>query len=166
MKKVLSLLLVLLTLTACSSKAAVKPKIYGIEFTADITYYNENYKGECKISEDGVLYLKISEPELLSGYTVTVGKDDIKAEYLGIEFKPNLANMPFSSVIQDLYKVIGEIAKCESAEKKGDTYIIKGGKDADSYTLYISPTGLPQSLEMPDERFRVYFYNTKVLTNE
>ena len=44
MKKILSLVLVLLTLVACSSKSAVKPKIYGIEFTADITYYNENYK--------------------------------------------------------------------------------------------------------------------------
>lgn len=163
MKKILSIVLVLLTLAACSSKAAVKPKIYGIEFTADITYYNENYKGECKISEDGVLTLKITEPEILSGYTVTVGKDLIKAEYLGIEFVPNLANMPFSSVMQDLHKTITDLAVSEAAEKKGDTYIIKGGKDADSYTLYISPTGLPQSLEMPDERFRVYFYNATVL---
>lgn len=163
MKKILSLVLVLLTLAACSSKSAVKPKIYGIEFTADITYYNENYKGECKISEDGTLTLKLSEPEILSGYTVTVGKDSIKAEYLGIEFIPNLANMPFSSVAQDIHKRIAEIAEAESAEKKGDTYIIKGGKDADSYTLYISPTGLPQSLDMPDERFRVYFYSAKAL---
>ena len=165
MKKILSLLLVLLTLSACGGKETVKPQIYGISFTADVTYYNENYKGECEISGDGSLTLKITEPEILAGYTVTINNDGIKAEYLGIAFTPNPSNMPFSSVMQDLYKKITEIALCDAAEKKGDTYIIKGGKDADAYTLYISPTGLPLSLDMPDERFRVYFYNNKVLSD-
>ena len=74
--------------------------------------------------------------------------------------------MPFSSVAQDLQKIIAEIGAAESADKKGDTYIVKGGEGALSYTLYISPTGLPQSLEIPDERFSVYFYNTAISGGE
>ena len=163
MKKILALILVILTLSACSGKNDVKPTLKGISFNADITYYNENYKGECTISEDGALTLKITEPELLSGYTVMLNGEGITAEYLGVTFTPNLSNMPVSSVITEFYEKITELANSETVEKKGDTYMIKGGKDADAYTLYISPTGLPQSLEMPDERFRVYFYNTTVL---
>ncbi len=164
MKKIISLVLVLLTLSACSGKTEVKPRLVGITFNADMTYFNENYKGECVISSDGALTCKLTEPESLSGYTLTLSKEGMTAEYLGITYTPTESNMPFSGVIGEFYENISEISSSEdSAKKKDDAYIIKGGKDAEAYTLYLSSTGLPQSLQLPDERFTVYFYNVTVL---
>ncbi len=164
MKKIISLVLVLVTLSACSGKTEVAPRLVDISFTADMTYFNENYKGDCVISADGTLICKMTEPESLSGYTVTLSKEGMTAEYLGITYTPTESNMPFSGVIGEFYqKFSAIIASGASARKNDDAYVIKGGKDADAYTLYISSTGLPQSLQLPDERFTVYFYNATVL---
>ncbi len=158
MKKIISLVLVLLMLTACSKKTA-EPQLCGISFTADVTYYNENYKGECYFSEDKVLTFKINEPEIIAGYTVTVSAEGITAEYLGLTFTPNDGNMPFSSAVAQFYEKLCAAASAEEAKERGGEFKISGGKDADSYTLYISETGLPQKILIPDERFVVYFYN-------
>lgn len=164
MKKIVSLVLVLLTLTACSGKTEVTPRLLGISFNAEMTYFNENYKGACVMSPEGVLTCTITEPETLSGYTVTLSRDGMTAEYLGITYTPSESNMPFSGVIGEFYsKLLTIIDSGASAEKKDDTYVIKGGKDTDAYTLYISPSGLPLSVAIPDDRFTVYFYNTTVL---
>lgn len=162
MKKIISLVLILLTLTACSKKTA-EPRLCGITFTADVTYYNENYKGECHFSEDKVLTFKITEPEIIAGYTVTVTEDGMTAEYLGLTFTPTDGNMPFSSAIAIFYEKLSAAVASGEAKEKGGEFKISGGKDADSYTLYISETGLPQKILLPDERFVVYFYNATVL---
>lgn len=157
MKKIISLVLVLLTLTACGKKT-VEPCLFGISFTADIVCFNESYKGECVFSEDGILTFKITEPELLSGYTVTISDDKTTAEYLGLQFTPNEGNMPFSSVADTLFEKLTAAAGGK-AEKRGEQFILEG----DSYTLYISESGLPQKMLIPDERFIVYFYNATAL---
>ena len=153
----------LFTIILCScGKTTVTPQLTNIGFNADICYYNENYKGECTVSPDGTVKITLSEPETLSGYTVTVGKEGMKAEYLGLSFTPTENNMPQSSVITEFYNKYTAAATA-TPQKSGDAYVIKGGSGTDGYTLYISPTGLPQSLQIPDERFIVYFYNTSLL---
>ncbi len=161
MKKLFSVLILTILLCSCG-KTAVTPQLTNIGFNADICYYNENYKGECTVSEDGTIKITLSEPESLSGYTVTVGSEGMTAEYLGLSFTPTENNMSEYSVMAELYNKYMSAA-AEQPEKKGDTYVIKGGTGADAYTLYISPTGLPQKIELPDERFTVYFYNARIL---
>ena len=161
MKKLIPLLITLLFITSCGKPTATA-ELLGISFTAEICYYNENYKGDCTVSADGVMQITLTEPESLSGYTVTVEKDKIRAEYLGLSFTPTKNNMPQSSVMTEFYEKY--IAAANTApEKKGDNLIMKGGDGIAAYTLYISPTGLPQKMTLPDERFTVYFYNTTVL---
>lgn len=162
MKRIISLVIGLLLLSGCN-KAEVAPTLNGITFNADITYYNESYKGECSVSEEGVMTLKITEPEVLSGYTLTAERDKMTAEYLGLSFTPTQNNMVFSGVFGDIYNCFCEIIDTKSnAKKTGDAYELSGGKESKSYTLTVSPTGLPQSLMLPDERFALYFYNVTV----
>ncbi len=159
MKKILSLVIGLLLLAGCG-KAEVTPTLNGITFNADITYYNENYKGECSVSQDGTVVLKITEPESLEGYTLTAERDKMTVEFLGLTFTPTENNMAFSGVFGDIYNCFCEIIEeGNSAKKKGDIYELSSGKE---YTLTVSPTGLPQSLMLPDERFALYFYNVTV----
>ncbi len=165
MKKILPFLLtiaLIFALSACK-KENLKPQLCGISFTADMTYYNEVYKGECEIDEKGGIKLRLTEPEILSGYTVFVDGEGVRAEYLGISFTPPENSLPFSSVAKDFYKAVEKTLTGElAAEKSGEEYKISGGSGAESYTLYISPSGLPQKLLIPDERFSVYFYNVAV----
>lgn len=163
MKRIFCTILVLLTLTACSGKKEVTPLLCGISFTADITYYNENYKGECTVSADGALTLKLTEPKDLSGYTVTLSKEGITAEYLGLSFTPTVNNMPASSVLTDFYNCYYEAAfSDEDAKSTGDGYQLQD----DEYTLWLTAMGLPQKAELPDESFCVYFYNVAVSKHE
>ncbi len=164
MKKIISLIIILITLAACSGKEGVKPQLCGISFTADITYYNENYKGDFTVLDNGDMTVIIREPEILEGYTVTVANGKMTAEYLGLTFVPGTGNMPFSGVLDEVYSKLTEIRGSSLlANLKNGEYILKDGKDLSEYTLYVSPTGLPQRLLIPDEAFSVYFYNVSII---
>lgn len=152
----------MLFLCGCKGKSNTMPVLNGITFDADITYYNEAYKGSCSLL-NGVFKFTVSEPELLSGYTLTFDGDSVTAEYLGITYTPNKSNMPFSSVAGEIYQKLTEIINSsDAAVKSGDSYVIEGGQGRDAYKLYISSVGIPLSLEIPDERFTVYFYNSTI----
>ena len=162
MKKILPLLLIPFILCSCGGKK-VAVQLSSIAFTAEISYYNESYKGECKTDADGGLTVTVCEPESLSGYTVTLKGEQMTAEYLGLTFTPTENNMPFSGVLVKFYKTLRDISDSSAeAVKKGDSYIFEGGEGAESYTLYISPSGLPQKMELGGG-FTVYFYNVSII---
>ena len=163
MRKFICLLIPLILLCSCGKKSEVKPNLLGISFKGEIVYFNENYSCECSVSQDGVLTAKIIEPEILSGFVLTVSKDKITADYLGISYTPTTNNMPFSGAIDSFYKALLDCGlEDKTAILSGDEYIIKGELEDLGYTLYISPTGLPQKLLLPDERFSVNFYNVTI----
>ena len=163
MKKIICLVIPLILLCSCGKKSEVKPLLAGISFDAEIVYYNENYACQCDISAEGVLTAKITEPEILKDFTLRVSKDGITADYLGITYTPTEGNMPFSGVVDSFYKAIGKCIEEEiAATLSNNEYTVKGDFEDLGYTLYISPTGLPQKLLLPDERFSVNFYNVSI----
>ncbi len=163
MKKLICLVIPLILLCSCGKKSEVKPILTGLSFKGEIVYFNENYSCECIISEDGVLSAKIIEPEILNGFVLTVSKDKITADYLGISYTPTTNNMPFSGAIDSFYKALEDCGLGErAATLSGDEYTLKGDLGDLGYTLYVSPTGLPQKLLLPDERFSVNFYNVTI----
>ena len=163
MKKIICLIIPLILLCSCGEKSEVKPNVLGVSFKGEIVYYNENYSCECTISPDGVLRAEIIEPEILSGFVLTVSKDKITADYLGISYTPTTNNMPFSGAIDSFYKALEDCsAEDIRATLSGEEYTVKGDSEELGYTLYLSPTGLPQKLLLPDERFSVNFYNVTI----
>ena len=163
MKKIICLLIPLIFLCSCGKKSEVRPLVSGISFKGEIVYYNENYSCECSISPEGVLTAKIIEPEILNGFVLTVAADKITADYLGISYTPTSNNMPFSGAIDTFYKALQDCSlEDKRATLSGDEYTLKGEIEDIEYTLYISPTGLPQKLLLPDERFCVNFYNVTI----
>ncbi len=163
MKKIICLVIPLIFLCSCGKKSQVTPHLTGLSFEAQIVYYNENYSCQCVISEDGALTAKITEPEILKDFTLRVSKDGITADYLGITYTPTGNNMPFSGVIDSFYKVLLQcVEENSTATLSKNEHIIKGSFEDLGYTLYISSTGLPQKLLLPDERFSVNFYNVTI----
>ena len=165
MKKIIWLIIPLIILCSCGKKDKVSPMLTGISFEAQISYYNESYSALCDISKDGVLTAKITQPDILKDFILQVSSQGIKAEYLGITYTPTGGNMPFSGVIDSFYSVLKECMNQETvATLSKEEYIVKGDFDQLGYTLYVAPTGLPQKLLLPDERFSVNFYNVTIKT--
>ena len=163
MKRVVCLILLVLTLVSCKSKEKIEPKLNDISFRAEISYYNEKYSAECIIDNENVLRAVIKIPETLEGFTLTVSEKGITAEYLGIKYTPTDSNMPFAGVLEQTYDRLLEVTKIGTVKKEDNTYKITVGEGADKAVLSITEGGLPILLEIPDERFFVEFYNVTIL---
>ena len=158
MKKVFAAVLVCFLLCSCGSANTVKPTLLGTEFTAKMTYYNEQYSFDGKITQDGKLVAVLTEPEELSDITLTLGGEQTIAEYKGITYTPIEGNMPFSAVMERFYLPIKDMAYKESVNLDSDGAV----KDTKGYKFFLAPTGLPSRLEIGDENFSITFYDISI----
>ena len=163
MKRVVCLILLVLTLASCKDSEKIEPKLNDISFRAEISYYNEKYSADCTIDKENVLRAVIKIPETLEGFALTVSEKGITAEYLGIKYTPTDSNMPFAGVLEQTYDRLLEVTKSGTVKREDNTYKITVGEGADKAVLSITEGGLPILLEIPDERFFVEFYNVTIL---
>ncbi len=165
MKRAISLILLVLTLTSCAGKEKIEPKLSNVSFVAEISYYNENYSADCTIDNEGKLKAVIRVPETLEGFTLTVSDKGVEAEYLGIKYTPTDGNMPFASVIKQVYDRLNLVSTMGETKKEDKEYIRSFGEGAEKTTLHLTEAGYPILLRLPDERFFIEFYNVTVLNN-
>lgn len=160
MKKLILVLLILLSLCSCT-KNEVSPRLKGISFTAELTYFNEEYVFDTTVQKDGTLTAYMKEPKELEELKLTVNTDGITADYKGLIYSANEATMPFSRIMEDFYLPLRRLMDegSMSADKDGK---ISGKVGESKYILTVSPTGLPQKLELPDEHITVKFYNVTI----
>ena len=159
MKKILSVLLVIMLLCSCSG-GEITPHLCGIGFKAEMTYYNESYAFLGELSENGTLKAEITAPEELSELVITISHDSTTVNYKGLTYTPVEGTMPFSAMLEDFYNPIKAVIDSGLTADKNGKLTVGSGTDKAEFTL--SPTGLPQKLELPDERFSVTFYNVSV----
>lgn len=157
MKKIICLVLLLTTLCSCGGGREIKPQLTGISFTAEISYYNENYSLDGVISKNGEFVFEIKEPEELCDLRISLIDGQTRVDYKGLTYTPLEGTMPFAKVLSEFYSPMEEIIRDDSLLAKSDG-IIKG----EGFTLTVSPTGLPLKLEIPDERFEVKFLNVSI----
>lgn len=163
MKKILAVVVLVLTLSSCSNKEAVEPKLNDISFVAEISYYNEVYSCDCSINSERELTAVIKIPETLEGFTLKVSGEGVTAEYLGIKYTPTDGNMPFASVLEQVYERFYKAADAGEVKKADKSYKLSVGEGAEKAVLHLTEAGYPIMLELPDERFFVEFYNVSVL---
>lgn len=161
MKKIFCVVVALLFLCSCGSRE-IEPKLTGISFTASLAYYNEKYVFDGIIDENGVLTAQIKEPESLCDLKLTLGPDGTTAEYKGIKYTPVANSVPFSKIMAEFYEPLYSIINSDQVFKSDKDGRIKVGSGTDAVTLTISPSGLPQRLEIPDDRFYVMLYNLSI----
>lgn len=157
MKKLLLVLSLILILCSCGAKREIKPQLSGISFRAEVVYYNENYLFDGAISKDGVFTAEVKEPEELCDLIITHDGEKTRVDYKGLVYTPLEGSMPFAKVLSEFYNKVSEIIQNEPSVEGSDG-ILKG----DGFTLTVSPTGLPLTLELPDERFTFKFYNVSI----
>ena len=160
MKRLLLALMVLLCLCSCTKKE-IKPILTEISFTGELTYFNEIYVFDGEILKDGTLKATIKEPEELEELKLTVTEKGMRADYKGLTYEANEATMPFSRIVQEFYTPLNMLIGQESltANKNGE---ISGKAGETDYLLTLSPTGLPQKLELETRHITVRFYNISI----
>ena len=163
MKRILAVVLLIFSLSGCGGKAAVEPKLTGVSFVAEISYYNEIYSCDCTIDSERELTAVIKVPETLEGFTLKVGKAGVTAEYLGIKYTPTDSNMPFASLLEQIYESLYKAADGGEVKREDKTYKLTVGEGAERAVLHLTEAGYPIKLELPDERFFIEFYNVSIL---
>ena len=159
MKRLILVFLVMACLCSCKG-SEIKPQLTGISFTAELTYFNETYVLEAQIDKDATLTANIKEPEAIKDLNLTVNDKGITAEYLGLKYEANEATLPFSKTVWDVYLPLRHIITGGAAADKNG--ILEGQTEELKYRLTVSPTGLPQSLEITNKKLEIRFYNIEI----
>ncbi len=122
--------------------------------------FNESFTFEGELDREGNLVAKMTAPEDIKDLVLTLKDGKMTADYKGLVYSPVEGSLPFSSLLEDFYAPLSQIREeglCASGEGK-----LSGKVGNNEYTLFVSPTGLPQRLEMLGGNFTVRFLNIGV----
>ncbi len=163
--KVLSFLtavVLIFSFSGCSSGSSnITPITKGIYFNAELEYYNEYFKAEVLVEQNGDMKMLFSSPNEINGLSYTFNGDEVTAEYLGLSYKTDISETSNGAVALKLYNALRDTQKEKNAvTAENDNFYIKG-KD---YKLYLGATGLPISLK-EDSGALVSFKNVTILKN-
>ncbi len=164
--RLLFLFCLFMLITGCSPENRVIPVLNNIEFTANIDYFNENYSCNTTIDADSVVRFEVIEPQIIEGMILIFDDSTVTAEYKGIVYTPKTETMPVSGVAFTIYNILIDAKNdAETVFEKGKNCTVSGEVGNYKYTFTFSPSGLPISLVIPDESFKVTFENVKITNN-
>lgn len=167
MKKWICIVLPIILFSICGCegrKTGIIPLTKGISFTADIVYYNECYECHVTIDSQGVMTAEVIQPSDISGLVISCSENGVSAEFKGLKYDFKSGTQPLGGICGAVYDAIKD-----TWEKQGqvflenERYYIKGKNKTDNYTIYLGETGLPLTLEIPDESFMVTFKSVTIL---
>ncbi|MBQ3817030.1 MAG: hypothetical protein II802_02010 [Clostridia bacterium] len=169
MKKILLVVFVItLALCGCSKTASqIKPVTSGISFNAKVSWYNENFVCSGKITGKDEAVFEINEPEDIKGLIIECKGDDVTARFKGLETSYDVSKTPFSFICSEIYSAVRDTWSEETEVlSEGQEFYVEGKANQSDYKMIVAPTGLPLSLEIPNESFKVLFQDVKILKEE
>lgn len=151
-------------ISGCNTKNVVIPVLTNLQFTAQIEKYNESYSCQTNIDANGVMKIKVNAPELIEGMLLTFDESGVTAQYKGITYTPKTESMPIGNVAQLMYVVFNDLSNnTEISLKDRENCKIIGRTNDKEYTFTYSPAGLPLTLEIPDDGFKITFEDVTVM---
>lgn len=144
LKKIISILLLIVCLAGCGTGDGVCAITSGISFVADIEYENECYSYSVEIAENGDTVMTAVSENCLEGSVVRFFGSEICFECNGIAFSTEISALPEGIVSDFIYSVFSDAtAKKENVSFEHDRYILNGKTDKYDYSMYLGETGLP-----------------------
>ena len=160
MKKILVLLLAILSLCGCTVSKTVSPILDNILFTVNIDYAQDKYVADASIVDD-TLNLVIREPEIISCLSLGFDENGLSAEFKGIKCTSEVDSLPQSAIIQVLYNVINDAVNKQLVYDDTNCRIT-GKVNEYKYEFVFSPSGLPLKIEIEDFDLLFYFSNVSL----
>lgn len=154
----------ILFLCGCGTVNEVTPVTDGISFDAVMEYYNEKYECSVNIDDDDIMTATVTSPEDIKGLKLKFDGEKVSAEFMGLVYEPKTGAFPMGNAVKTVYDVITEIDDEQTAKATpdGKNCKLEGKMNGKEYEFYFSPAGLPLSLEIPDEAFKITFNNVTV----
>ena len=160
MKRVFSIVLVLLLLCGCSGEGIeVEPLTTDISFLCEATYYNEEYKCECTVLKNGDATINFTYPENVNGLTFKFTKNSVSANFNGVEYLNDKIVFE-NSVAQLIYDVLTNADG--KVYEKGDVFYTEGVAGDYEYRLQLGATGLPIMITTRPDVAQVMFKKVKI----
>jgi len=165
LKRILSLVFSLVFLCGCAGTAAnVKPVLTGITFETKLTFYNEVFCCSGQMSKEGVLTLTVNEPETIKGMKLTVEKESLTAEFLGLTYSPKTEKLPFAGVAEVLYSAISDaVYRNPQVKTQDNTFFIESAENDKYYKIALTESGFPISAEIPSAALTAEFSNVSIM---
>ena len=160
LKRVFSVLLVVIMLSGCSSKATkIETVTKGISFECEITYYNETYECDCVVQKNGEATFKFKYPTEIEGLEFLFSKNGVSAKYNEIEHineNETFRNTAAYLIWDVLSNASGEV------KSENDVFFIEGESKEYDYRLELGATGLPIKLKTNPDIIDVTFKDVKI----
>ncbi len=148
-------------LVGCGKKE-VAPTLDGITFDALINFGGYSCMCEIDLSGGGIFTSRVKEPAAIAGTEVTYNGGNITITYMGMSYTPEMP-LPGETLDEILSKVLQAVSSGSADAKQDDgNFIIEGETAGYDYTLYITESGLPLSLNCPRANFTAEFSNVKI----
>lgn len=162
MKKLFCIVIMLITLCGCGSENRIVPVLKGIAFDASVDFNGEKFAYTAEICDDGSMSAYLTDPTELSGMTIKFDDGDITAEYMGLDYEAKLNAFPQGNIVKIVYDVFCNSEKGECFTADGENCRAEGKTGGKNYLFDLAPSGLPLSLEFPDDDIKIIFNNVKI----
>lgn len=156
---------VLVVLCGCKAQKSVKIRTEHLSFSCNVSYANEKYCFDVKTTKNGVYDCALTAPDDLKGMAFTLSGEKVTVKYSGMEIEKNLNDIPYGNMIGLFYDVMKK-SNGKTAAEKDKNYCLSGKIKNSEYRLYVSPSGLPMSLEFPNEKIYMEFNNLTLVKGE
>ena len=162
--RLLCIAFISLLLIGCNAKKDILPILTKLQFTAQIDHYNENYSCFTEIDSHGDMTVEVITPEEINGMLLTFTDDGVNAQYKGITYTPKIDAMPVGNVAQIMYDIFDDISNEKAMASVNENNCEISGRISDKkYFFTFSPTGLPLTLEIPDDSFKITFKGVTII---
>ena len=159
MKKVFSVILVLLLLCGCKGKAKITPVTKGISFSCIATYYNETYECDCDVQKNGDTSVEFKSPADIEGLKFTFSKNGVSVNFKELQYVSE--KIVFENSVSSLiYDVISESEK--EVFVQDDVFYIEGVNNEFEYKLQLGATGLPIKITTRPDIAQIEFKKVKI----
>ena len=153
-------MVIFLLFTGCKANfKKFEPITSGIEFSADIAYYNERYESNCQVNESGEMHVKFTNPAEIEGLKFNVSKNGVSAEYGELEYI-NKNEIFENTAIYLMWDVLSN-AKSE-VKSENNIFFVEGKTKGFDYKLELGSSGLPIKLVTNPNVLEVTFKNVRI----
>ncbi len=159
MKRLFSVILVLLLLCGCKEVSKVVPITKGITFSCEATYYNEAYECNCDVQKNGDMTVEFVAPADIEGLKFTFSKNGISVNFKEIEYvseKIVFENSVASLIHEALSQTDREVLE------DADVFYIEGVNNEFEYKLELGATGLPIKITTRPDVAEIVFKKVKI----
>ncbi len=160
MKRVFSLIFVLLLLCGCKSQTKITPLKTGITFSATATYYNESYECDCDIQKNGDMTVQFTYPAEIEGLKFVFSKNGVSVNFKEIEYITDKIIFE-NSVASLLYEVLSN--NNTRVYEQENVFYLEGANNDFEYKLELGETGLPIKITTKPDVAKIEFKNVKII---